>query len=731
MTRFQSASPRANAAFPPSLAWDELRSKSFRFDVKPGLYQLSVKADGSGFDWESLYEVLNKWDNRNVRTGPWDFSINHANTPLVPAFRVALDGRSLGLWFFQRISLKNLENREFQGRCAFWIREEGEHELTLTPFQENPLPWKDIRFEPDPEDSLDDRSWQLPTNCQSIARLRGELLPHDPPEFLRGPLEEVRKWCLEEAFAPSANNYIYPAAATFPALLLGRWRDDPALKAKGRKLLESVLDAPGWGNSNPDGYGHNGDKAGSACLSVLARAWHLLEPGETKLRECILECIRTRGRVFLDLLLLNRDYWGGSVLQDHGWVAIHQFAECALWMSRDLPEASEWTRYIIPRSYRAILAMPRDGVIPMSSYASPKNYVDPLIWLRELLIDAGEADLYKEHPFPEVIDFFYEVMDPVRRMSVVRFPGGDGSTAGGMGFYAQFLKGPKRERASALLKLMMESPFETYRTDVADVLLLARGEPEPAADFETRSPFRYFEDSGLVTFLDDSTAFTLRSGPWNGRHAWKHAPGPCDRMTTEIGAGHFVLTVNGEEVFNTPDTGYSIRTGLRSCLLIDGEGQRGDIGYPMSIPDYDFPTDRIVRAEGNPDGCHVELDLGETYDDALEVRSYRRKFLLRPGGLDITDSIQLAQPRSLSWLFQTTQERFLAIEDAGVRLKAGRSKVCLTTDSPLARPHPRLIPSPVVYSYSARKDKLQFAHARFDTTKPTNEITILFHISWQ
>ncbi|MCF7855377.1 MAG: hypothetical protein K9N51_11315, partial [Candidatus Pacebacteria bacterium] len=76
------------------------------FDAPAGLYQVSVVADARDFDWDELYIRLDRYHNDNVLTGPWDFNLLEDNPPLVPAYWVDLDGRRLGLWYFQRVSLQ-------------------------------------------------------------------------------------------------------------------------------------------------------------------------------------------------------------------------------------------------------------------------------------------------------------------------------------------------------------------------------------------------------------------------------------------------------------------------------------------------------------------------------------------------------------------------------------------------------------------------------------------------
>jgi hypothetical protein len=129
---------------------------SFAFDVEhPGLFQLSVIVDASRHDWEELYLNLHKFGNTGQRTGPWDFDLLNNNSPLVPAFRVSVDGRSIGLWFFQRVSLEDIEHKRFRGNAAMWLRAAGAHRITLVPFRPMNVSWLSARLEQDPEDTLE------------------------------------------------------------------------------------------------------------------------------------------------------------------------------------------------------------------------------------------------------------------------------------------------------------------------------------------------------------------------------------------------------------------------------------------------------------------------------------------------------------------------------------------------------------------------------------------------
>ena len=91
------------------------------FEAPACLHQFSVVADARGMNWEELYVNLTLFGNKGQRTGPWDFNLLDGNKPLVPSYWVAIDGRRIGLWFFQRVSLEDIEHRRFRGRMAFHL----------------------------------------------------------------------------------------------------------------------------------------------------------------------------------------------------------------------------------------------------------------------------------------------------------------------------------------------------------------------------------------------------------------------------------------------------------------------------------------------------------------------------------------------------------------------------------------------------------------------------------
>jgi hypothetical protein len=122
--------------------------------LKPGLYKLTVDADARDFDWESLYINLNQFGNVDQRTGPWDFMLDGTARPLVPAYWVSLNGRKIGLWYFNRPSVQQVLSKRMKREAQFWIEREGDHGIRFEPYRKFTMEWADVRFEASPDDTL-------------------------------------------------------------------------------------------------------------------------------------------------------------------------------------------------------------------------------------------------------------------------------------------------------------------------------------------------------------------------------------------------------------------------------------------------------------------------------------------------------------------------------------------------------------------------------------------------
>jgi hypothetical protein len=202
-------------------------------------------------------------------------------------------------------------------------------------------------------------------------------------------------------------------------------------------------------------------------------------------------------------------------------------------------------------------------------------------------------------------------------------------------------------------------------------------------------------------------------------------------MECQPAAGHFALLLDGQPVLVSPAVGYSLRSCLRSCMLVDGKGQIGDVGYPMSIPSQPHRGERVesVRWEESAGEGAIRLDLKRAYPTESGVTHYTREFLILPGKRIVCrDHVVLSRAGVLSWLFQSVRDAGLAVEDGSARI--GRAP-CLQITPRVAGPYrltASVAPTPVVYSYSG--DRRPVEHARFDTPEPVLTATVDFVLSW-
>lgn len=67
---------------------------------------------------------------------------------------MTLDGVRIGLWYFQRVSVEDIERHLFRGHMAFHIDGASEHELQLQPYREMTVRWLAATLEVDPDDRL-------------------------------------------------------------------------------------------------------------------------------------------------------------------------------------------------------------------------------------------------------------------------------------------------------------------------------------------------------------------------------------------------------------------------------------------------------------------------------------------------------------------------------------------------------------------------------------------------
>lgn len=743
-------------------------TKSFRFVADPGLYQLSLAFDGSEFDWEQLYINIDRWSNHGERTGPWDFSPLDGARPVVPAYWIELDGQRLGLWHCQRVPVEDIPTKRFRGRLAFLLRRGGEHALRMQPYRPTRVRWLSATLETDPEDRLLPALDGIATAERSAMATWGRAdfwpgqraLLAGSHAIFRQPLNEVFDWAIRHWTKKLASQTIQAQRQDKAQPMVGHdvqshdifvllAAHELAGRAEAMDLALRALDVyvnlPHWGNPQPDSYGHDGDMFAADAFRNLAWAYHALRDhlGEER-RSRLVEKLRRQGQRFLNLALLMRDYWGGSLLQDHGRQSLFAFGTGALHLLGVIPEADVWVRYALPRLDRAHRAIPRDGVVPTSSHHSLTLYLDEMCFYRDALLAQSGRDIYDEAPLRAVVDYLEQVVTDDGFLPLW------GSSADGAKLqHSQiFLNHMARKyrdgRAATIQRLLMGGTLPedahpmTLRAASVDRLwgfLTFAPEFPPAPLRRATRRLVHLKDSGVVYFRDDKQGLSLalRCGPWVGQHAWNAAPGPCDRMEVSLGPGHFNLWLAGQSYLVSPDGGYRLRASVRNCLLIDDSGPYGDIGYPMSLPSWRWRGERIENAEWDePSGTGmIRLNLQPAYAEEAGVVSYTREFRVGESRLiHCEDHVELNRPRRLTWLFHTRREQKPALEDA-LTCRIGSSP-CLRLRPSLSRGQFRatIAPTPVVRSYGAQWGYTEFEHVRYETAEPLASVCARFVLEW-
>jgi len=717
------------------------------FEAPTGLCQLSVIADAREFDWEELYVNVNDYSNTGQRTGPWDFKLG-PNHPLVPSYWVHLNGRRIGLWYFERVSLEDVEANRFRGRVAFHVANPGPQELALLPYRPFSVRWNSALLEPDPADVLEPIAADLsdwPARCPAAAwgeesfwQQRREELDTSHARF-RAPLSRAFDWVLAKE-QPGADDFMLLLAAHH---LEGRAH---ALE-RALETVDRFVALPHWGHQREDAYGHNGDMGASGILRPLAWAVHALRDqlGESR-RERLLAKLALQGERFFENALLTRDYWGGSLVQDHGWKSMFGFGTAVLHLLGTLPEAERWAAYIVPRLRRSVAAIPTDGVIPPSSYCSLFLYLNEPTQYRDTLLALTGHDTFDDAPFAKVVDYVAAILreEDHAMLAATPFANPVIPFVGGNAFLNRIAAKERDRTAARLQQILLDTPSfhffhptqqQAFYHDAFWGFLTFDPEIEPAAQLPETGPLRVFRDSGFVHYRDrkSDVTLTLRCGPFASHTGYRRARGPCDRLGGPPGAGHFVLAVGARPLLTTPDSGYRLHSFLRTCLLVDGKGQWGDVGYPMSIPSCRHRDYEVEAAHWDADAGagRVGLDLTGAYPEELGMSHYSRDFLIAEGNSIVCrDHVVFDEPHELSWLFQVSEADGIRQEE-GLRYRVGASPALRIMPQPVGVDLTGSVhKTEVVWSYSSSSGFKPFIHLRYDSTTATATAIVDFVITW-
>jgi hypothetical protein len=718
-------------------------------DVEPGLYQLSVIADARAFDWDELYVTMPEPHNRNQRTGPWDFSPVEQSKPLVPAYRVFIDDRSVGMWFFQRLTLVDIRRKRFRGRVAFEIEQPGRHTLRFEPFRPMAIRWQAAQLEIDPEESFEPLPALKPAEGNvPAAKWRDAAFRDDLKSKLAAthamyskPLAWLFAWLYGEQRQediPMDARWTGDNAYDIPLLVASQFlggRDDGIEKALA--VIDGYIDMPTWGNVNPDGYSHNGDMTAMAPLRNLAEAYHSIGDamGDER-RGRLVEKLRLQGDVFFEQMLLNRDYWGGSLLQDHGWKSAFGFANAALQLYGIVPQAERWLSVLLPRIRRMLDMAVDEGPAPSSSHRMPFLWMDEIALCRDVLLSLCDEDLLDRAPFQHSAKAIAALAHKDSRE--------DMAATGTIAIFNQIASKYRDPHAAwtAEQHLLLEPPrFITsthrraYVHGILDGLLTYDPSVQPQPIERTPRLLSYWPDLGMAHYRDDANDMTwsVQCGPPDGYGMWPKTVCPCDCLDGAPTAGHFSINLHSEPTIGSTENSYRLRTNAGNTLLIDGHGQRDDVGYPMSIPRQPYHGAHIAycRFDEQAQRGVVTLDLTPAYDESLGVAMYQRQFRFEPNRrMVMRDRVVLDEPKTLSWLFHCREDRGPTRDGKLAMCIGGETKLRIEPAGPHLNLTANVAPTEVVYTYVSATGFMGYRHVRYDTTQPVRRATVDFVMTW-
>ena len=729
------------AAYLPVAATDA-GGLSFEVELTPGIYRVSVLFDAARFNWERLYIPMDRFGNTGQRTGPWDFDFEGAR-PLTPAWWVAVDGQRIGLVCSPRPSPGELRRRRLRLNFCFEVRRAGRTRVEMSPYALHDLTWLSFQIAPAVEQAPADVSLPTPVSDASLAghQARRQVWRRwkDTIDAPASRYAALVPRAIEAAKTPFARASEALQMLAFAHLAYG---DDEAR----RLLVDGVrrfVEMPHWGNPRPDGYGHDADMSAAAIIDPLSFVYHWAADAleAAGLREPLRDKLRLQMQRFYDLLLLWEDYWGGSLLQDHGHRSVGRFGAAAANMLGTLDEAPHWFAFAVHRMQRVLDALPNDGGMPFTSYIKVQLYVDDMATWRDALRHATGRDIFERPLFAQVIDFVVNRLDETTMDVMCAISRGDRKDFdGGWGFFNAIAECVGDRRAARLTELLVERhlrggpvPLRPVTTLLAAIGHESGVEPAPLAP----EPFDVRLDTGMINYRPTGRGVNVSmrcvAPPAISSHYRTFCP--CDRAVEAPLEGHFTVSVAGRTLLLTAEGGYRQHSRLGCVLLIDGAGPfGGDDEYPMGSFDTTFRGACIEAARHDPaDGtAYVRMRLDPAYPREAQLVRYYREFLLRPDGMLCRDRVVSTAEHEYGWYFHTYASRSIDPgDDNAVRITDGDASLVLQAralESPVAVDRGV---TEVVWSYSNENHDETFAHLHYRTTKPCRVLTAEFEVTWQ
>lgn len=733
------------------------RDGGMRFDVAldPGIYRLAAHFDAADYDWERLYLNLDLYENKGQRTGPWDFDLRSHNEPLLPAWWMTVNDKRIGLVIPARPGPREMQTKRMAVNVCFEVRNRGQATVEWTAYNDvSGLCCEQLQLvrahEQDPADVAIESSYAQDLAAQRIWE-KWHATVHaagSPYVKLMPRVIAAAKQRYAEAMQKVKTNDVVKrspmcGAEALPVLAYAH------LAEQDREALDlliagvrGLLGMEAWGNPFEDGYGYNCDMLAAERIEPLTFVlqWERAALREADLFDALRERLVRQMTFFFDAMLLAEDYWGGSLLQDHGHRSVGRFGVAAANMIGQCEDAPHWFAFVLNRMDRVVAALPNDGGMPFTSYHKIHLFMDDMVTWRDTLLHVTGRDLFDDVRFAQYVDFVINRLhEPTSQVMTAITRGDRKDFYAGWGFFNAIAQKHNHAGAARLARILVDR----YAQDgsnidirpIATSLAMIDHHPVVAPRRLQPKPFDARLDTGFVNYrpVGQQVNVVMRCVAPPAISSATRTNCPCDRAVDAPVEGHFTVAVGNQTLLLTAEGGYRQRSSLGSTLLIDSKGQYGDLDYAMGVPNMPLRTHCIetARYDEQTGRAYVRMKLHPAYPREARLLHYTREFVLEPRGMLVRDVVLSEVEHEYSWHFQTYARRTIdALGDQRYRITDGGDGMTLEAAAIECEFSSTIADTDVVWAYANENDDQPFKHIRFVTAKKSRQLTAEFRVRW-
>lgn len=726
----------------------------------PGVYQLHIDLDLTTFDWDRLWLAMHANGNDGRRTGPWDFDPWRGNVPVLPAWRVWFNEELQGVFYAPRPSIEDMASRTITCTIGFEAQTAGPFQITASPCDRWNLRPIAIRLEPDSSNPCTSppwinrglqANWAYQFHQQEKWQDLADRVRHGDWRRL---LLAARTDILAHGNDEFTDRYI-PEASAIPTLLFAHHLldHDTHTTQAINDFVNAWMQRKAWSTAQSvEQYGYNGDMSAAHILLAMALIYNWFADDLSSCLDALQQRLIHQLDAFLDQQLLQATRWGGGLLNDHARRSSCCFTTAALAMLGHTDRAQRWLAFAVDRMRRATEAMPHDGGLPAHCRSLLENYVNHAVETHLALRFATGKGLLEHEAYQHIPRFIRASMDqPSMSYHQCSTECDRLELVGGMSFFLALASEQQHAQAGQLANLLFDRlrqndfqyPPTVHRLQrrrayesVWTALLYTDGLNPPSASPTQESritPLNYFPDTSRICYHDLPTRLHVTADcevPGGVMHRLLQTNDLANDATMHNpSAGAFSVAVGREPLIQNAEGGYRSASQLSNVLLIDGQGQYGDCGYPMSVPIRTWQGQRIDVFQPNETGDRgmARMQLGPAYPEMLGVLRYERTFEFAPDTLRVRDVVVCRDPHQFSYHFHTYRRHRLESLASNLFLFAHEDEaVTLEIIGEGFTTH--MGETDVVYAYVTKNEDPYFKHVQILSEKPCRAFTLTFVI---